>query len=224
MEINTTSSRKIRGGLYLVVDPAPGIDSLLPKIKAALNGGVDVIQLWNNWLSTDHHKSFIEQVCNLAHAHNVCVLINEHWEWLKEFPLDGVHLDSIPSDWEKIKRNVDRPFFAGITCGNDEQNVTWAIENNLDYISFCSMFPSSTANSCELVQPESIKKARASSNIIIFVSGGITLEHIPLLDSTIVDGIAVVSGIMKAKDPTNTSKQFKQLFYQTKNHHENITS
>lgn len=224
MEINTTSSRKIRGGLYLVVDPAPGIDSLLPKIEAALNGGVDVIQLWNNWSTIDHHKTFIERVCRAAHAHNVRVLINEHWEWLKEFPLDGVHLDSIPRDWEEIKRNVDRPFFAGITCGNDERNVTWAIENNLDYVSFCSMFPSSTANSCERVQPESIKKARATSNITIFVSGGITLEHIPLLDSTVVDGIAVVSGIMKAEDPAYTSKQYKQIFYQTKNHHENITS
>jgi thiamine-phosphate pyrophosphorylase len=224
MEIAKTSSRKIRGGLYLVVDPAPGIVSLLPKIEAALEGGVDVIQLWNNWSSSEYHKPLIEQVCRLAHAHKVCVLINEHWSWLKHSPLDGVHFDSIPSDWEAIKRAISRPFIAGITCGNDQQNVTWAIENSLDYISFCSMFPSSTANSCELVNPESIKKARASSNITIFVSGGITLEHIPLLDSTIIDGIAVVSGIMKAEDPKHTSKQFKQIFYQNRNHNENIIS
>ena len=33
--------KKITGGLYLVVDPLGGLETVLPKINAAVNGGID---------------------------------------------------------------------------------------------------------------------------------------------------------------------------------------
>jgi thiamine-phosphate pyrophosphorylase len=210
--MNELSQRKISGGLYLVVDPQPGITHVLPKINAALKGGANIIQIWNNWHKDQSQPKFIKQVCHLAHQFNVPVLINENWALLKTLPLDGVHFDAAPENWNQIKVEIDRPFLSGLTCGNDFSPINWAIKNQFDYISFCSMFPSSTANSCELIKPETVSNARRLTSMPIFVAGGITRETIPKLYALGINGIAIVSAIMKAEDPEIAARNFKELF------------
>jgi thiamine-phosphate pyrophosphorylase len=201
--------KQINGGLYLVVDPMPGLQIVLPKIKAALDGGVDVIQLWNHWNGEGPHQKFIVEVCNCAHQYDVPVLVNEHWEWLQTLPLDGIHFNTIPKNFDQIKKVVNRPLLMGITCGNTMAEIRWAIDNNLDYISFCSVFHSSTANSCELVQPDIIKQTRSLTDMPIYGAGGITYDNISTLLSLGINGVAIVSGIMKAEDPEFAAKKFK---------------
>src|SRR6188768_3933210 len=73
--------RNVKGSLYLVVDPMPGLKIILPKIKAALEGGVDILQLWNHWNETESQEELILQVCDLAHSFHVPVIIHEHWQY-----------------------------------------------------------------------------------------------------------------------------------------------
>lgn len=204
--------KEIRGGLYLVVDPMPTLQAIVSKIKSALKGGVDVIQIWDNWSSHSSQEEYIPEICNLAHEYNVPVLINNHWEWLEKFPLDGVHFDAAVTDLRQIKNEIGRPFSVGITCGNDLMQVDWAIDNKVDYISFCSMFPSPTSNSCELVRPDIVRHARARTNIPIYVSGGVTIDNLPSLMNLGIDGVAIVSEIMKAENPQLAATKFKLFF------------
>lgn len=203
---------KIKGGLYLIVDPTPGLLEIYPKVKSALEGGVDVIQIWDNWSSCKSQNEFISELCDLAHHYNVPVLINNHWRWLRGFSLDGVHFDEIPSDINHIKKQIGRPCFVGITCGNNQNKIEWAILNKLDYISFCSMFQSSTSTSCDLVNQDLVKQVSAKTAIPIYVSGGITVENLPSLIPLGVSGVAIVSRIMNAKDPSLAATKFKQFF------------
>jgi thiamine-phosphate pyrophosphorylase len=208
--------RIITGGLYLVVDPAKGAAQVLPAVHKAIAGGVDIIQVWNHWYHGQDKPAFIEQVCNLAHAQNIPVLINEEWQLINNTALDGVHLDDIPNDIANLRQQVHRPFIIGITCGNDLYKVQWAIENNLHYISFCSMFSSSSANSCELVKPETVQAARQLTTMPIFLAGGITPENIEALAETDMNGIAVIGGIMSAPDPQQKAQRYKQALYNIK--------
>lgn len=200
---------KRKNALYLVVDPMPGLRETLPKIEAALEGGVDVIQLWNNWDPHEPHDRFIIGLSERARSYRVPVIINERWEWLKTLPLDGIHFDGIPKNFNEIKEEIKHPFLTGITCGNDMETIHWAIRNKLDYISFCSVFPSSTANSCELVRTDTIKQARALTEMPIYAAGGISCDNISTLLPLGIDGVAVVSGIMTAAEPQKAARQFK---------------
>jgi thiamine-phosphate pyrophosphorylase len=204
-------TRKIEGGVYLVIDPMPGLQEIFPKVKSALEGGVDVIQLWDHWNPEHPSGVFISAICDLAHQHNVPVVINKHWQLLETFPLDGVHFDEIPSDLNWIRQQIRRQFLVGITCGNDQARIDWAISNNLDYISFCSMFSSSTANSCELVRHDLVRQVRPTTDMPIFVAGGITVDNLSSLISLGINGVAVVSGIMKADNPKIAANKFKQV-------------
>lgn len=205
-----TAKRKIKGGLYLVVDPALELEFILPKIEQAIKGGVDVVQIWNNWQEGQNKNEVVDAICSLAHSTGIPVLINEEWQLLQNSRLDGVHFDNIPADIKRISSAIGRPFICGITCGNELDRIEWADKNNLDYVSFCSMFPSASAGVCEIVTKETVVKARAITSLLIFVAGGITLSNVEELKNTGIDGIALISSVMKAEDATKASQAFKE--------------
>lgn len=206
----------ISGGLYLVLDPAKDEQMILSKTERALQGGVDCLQLWNHWKPGADPLPLVEAVCTLAHRYSVPVLVNEQWEWLMRADLDGVHFDTPPADLMVIRSIVKRPFLTGITCGNDPSRIDWALHNQVDYLSFCSMFPSASAGSCELVRPETVIDVRSKTTAPIFVSGGITPGNIDSLVVTGLNGVAVISGIMEAEDPEAAARAYKQVLYQLK--------
>lgn len=201
---------EINGGLYLVADPALGSDYVLPRIEAALKGGVDIVQIWNHWHPGQDPEEFIHSTCSLVHSYGKPVLINQRWEWLLTFPLDGIHFDTIPPDWNSIVNFLKRPFLKGITSGNDNERVQWAIDHNASYISFCAMFPSSSADNCELVSPEVVRNVRKTTSMPLFASGGITPQNTSQVMSLGIDGVAVISAILKAEDPEGRAKEFKE--------------
>lgn len=202
--------RSIEGGIYLVVDPSMVESILLEKITEAIQGGVDVIQIWNHWNEGMDKNKLIDIVCSLAHKANIPVLVNEDWELLKGSKLDGIHFDTIPNDINNIREQVGRDIYCGITCGNSLATVEWANENKLDYISFCSMFPSESAGECEIVSADVVKNARAITTMPIFLAGGISLDNINDFRGIQANGIAVISAIMNADNVTRKTKQFKQ--------------
>jgi len=206
------NDQKIIGGVYLVVDPSINRMLLLSKLAAALKAGIAAVQIWNNWDPGADKQSCISDVAHLCRTYQVPLLIDNHWQMLLESPeLDGVHFDHLPQDYAEIQKKVARPFITGITCSGNLAVVHWAEVNKLDYISFCAMFPSTSAGSCAIVMPTTVKAARTLTDLPIFVSGGITAENIPSLRKlTPFDGVAVISGIMSAADPYLKVKHYQQ--------------
>src|SRR5690606_14732905 len=86
--------------------------------------------------------------------------------------------------------------------------VRWAAENEIDYLSFCSMFPSSTANSCELVDFETVRSARSIFQKPIFLAEGLKHGNLGKLEGLLYDGIALISGIMSADDPAGAIRKY----------------
>ncbi len=201
----------ITGGIYLVLDPAMETQLLLNKLANALAGGLQVVQIWNNWQPRTDKLALIAEIYQLCHAYHVPVLINEEWELLAQTSyLQGVHFDAIPPNIAAIRRATGKPFIAGITCSGNLDTVAWAHEHHFSYVSFCAMFPSISAGSCDIVMPETVKAARSITGMPIFVSGGITPENITALKKlTPFDGVAVISGILSAENPQQQVKQYQ---------------
>jgi thiamine-phosphate pyrophosphorylase len=130
--------------------------------------------------------------------------------------LDGIHFDSIPDDFSEIKSRFTSNTIIGITCGNDISKIKLAMNHQLSYISFCSIFPSSSVSTCDLVDKEVISQARALTNMPIFLSGGIDLNNIDQLKETQMDGVALVSGIMSAENVKEKVMQYQQKLKKNK--------
>lgn len=203
---------KISGGIYLVADAGLDKRILLNKLIEALENGISIVQLYNTENKSELLTDTINTICDWCHQFHVPVLVNNNWNLLINTSLDGVHFDKVPGDLEQIRKNIKKDFFKGITCSNDLSVVDWATDHQFDYLSFCSMFPSASVDSCEIVSFETVKKARAITNIPIFLAGGIYPDNINRFSELSFEGIAVISGIMASSDvPSVTEKYITEL-------------
>ncbi|MCH6201928.1 thiamine phosphate synthase [Aquiflexum sp. LQ15W] len=201
---------RIRDGIYLIIDPSMDRGILMGKLKEVIKEEISAIQIWDNFKPNENPIEFVNDILPLCHAKKIPVLINNQWELLKQTAVDGIHLDKIQDNMQQLKKEVNREIITGLTCSNDLSSVQWAEKNEFDYISFCSLFPSSTANSCELVTFDTVKEAKKITSMSIFLAGGIKPENIELLNELNYSGIAVISGIMSNEKPVEALKKYQQ--------------
>lgn len=212
---------KIKDGIYLIIDPSMDRSVLLKRLSEVVKVEISAIQIWANFKPNENPVELINEILHLCKPYNIPVLINNHWELLKETNLDGVHFDDVQENILEIKNELNRDAIIGITVNNDLSIVKWANNNGLDYISFCSMFPSSTANSCSLVAFESVREARKTASLSVFLAGGIKPENMAMLNDLDYSGIAVVSGIMNSEKPVEQIKKYQEKLNNYKNENRN---
>lgn len=200
----------IRSGIYLIIDPSIDEEILFSKLNLIVKEKISAIQIWDNIKGNQNIEELLLKIYEKASPNNIPIIINNRWELLKQIPLDGIHFDEIPENFNDIKKEINRDFIAGITCNNELSIIEYAEKHQFDYISFCSMFPSKTANSCELVDFETVQKAKSIFSGKIFLAGGIDLSNIENLSQLNHDGIAIVSGIMSAENPSENIKKYHQ--------------
>jgi thiamine-phosphate pyrophosphorylase len=206
-------------GLYLVVSSILPLDELLLATEKALRGGVDILQLIAG-PETSEMLAFARGLLDLTRKHKTPLLVNGSLRLVKEIDADGVHFDNYETTPSQVKQTLGRKCIVGYTLSNDTQRLRWAEEAGADYVSFCSVFPTCTANQCQIVPLETIRTARSRTSLPIFAAGGINLENAHLVLEAGVDGIAVTSALLKAKDPKQTAISLKKII---RNYRRNIS-
>ncbi|MCU0429193.1 MAG: thiamine phosphate synthase [Cytophagaceae bacterium] len=200
----------LRKGIYLILNPAFRPTYVLDVLPGLLELGLAAIQCWDHFPEEKINTTWLEQVCEVAHRYDTPVLINNRWNLLMEIPADGVHFDTLPENLETIQQQLGKKYIYGLTCQNNLDQVLVAERKGIDYISFCSLYPSTTSNSCERVELSTLKKMRALSSLPFFLAGGIRPHHLTDLNSFDHAGIALVSAIWEASDPIQALKEFQQ--------------
>lgn len=199
---------KIKSGIYIVVNPAQHREEVIRQLSKIKNEKLAALQIWDHPDIAQIDEDLLKTILQMFKG-KTPILINNRWKLLKQFAFDGVHFDEIPKDFDAITAEIGRDFIKGLTLHNDLSLVEKANQFNFDYLSFCAMFPSKTVNSCEIVQPETVKKCSELTDIPLFLSGGITPNRINQLRELPFQGVAVVSGIMNAEHPQKIFKEYK---------------
>lgn len=212
------TTQPLRGGLYLVVDPADGIEHVLPKVEAALDGGVGVLQIWDHWAPSQDAIGFVEAVLAAGRPRGVPVLVHENTALLVAAGADGIHFDRPARTPAALRQTAGRDVLYGVTCGNEPDAARRAEHDGADYVSFCSMFPSASAGDCELVDLETVSAARTSTRLTLFASGGITPANAASVVAAGADGVAVVSGILGADDPAAAAHAYARALEAAERH------
>ncbi|MCS7198613.1 MAG: thiamine phosphate synthase [Candidatus Bipolaricaulota bacterium] len=193
-------------GLYLIVDL--GVENVLARVAQALEGGVDVLQLWG---SAPNRADVGHELSKLAKRFSIPLLVQDDLELAKKLGADGVHLDRPEITPQHVRRALGKDAVVGVTCSANFEKVLWAAEQGADYISFCSIFPSPSVAVCDLVPLEVVRRATETVTIPIFAAGGITLDNAHLVLEAGVDGLAVSSSILRAPDPKEAARRFQDV-------------
>jgi thiamine-phosphate pyrophosphorylase len=196
-------------GLYLVVAPVMPFDKLLVTVKKALRGGVDLLQLIPG--EGSEILRLAKDLSSLTEQYDVPFLINGNLQLAKEVGADGLHLDKYDVTPSEVKQVLGKQCIIGYTLGDNLEKLKWAETVGADYVSFCSVFPTSSATQCDIVPIETIRAAKVQTTLPIFAAGGINLNNAERVLKAGVNGIAVTSALLKAENPEQTVLAFKEI-------------
>ena len=121
---------------------------------------------------------------------------------------DGVHVGQDDLDVEQARQVIGPERWVGVSTHNLEQ-FRQAAASSADYIAVGPIFQtSSKTNPDPVVGTDLLRRVRELTEKPIVAIGGITLERAGEVLAAGADSVAVISDILKAKDPSAMAREY----------------
>ncbi len=197
--------------LYLIASGNFLLEEFVFRVKEALKGGVDWVQV----RLKDREQSLEagKEIKKMKDSFDFKLIINDFPEVAVEIGADGVHLGKEDPSPEEVRKKFKG--IIGVSCYDNLERALQAQEAGADYVAFGSLFPTETKENYRIVKPEVILEARRVLKVPICVIGGIKRENIEQVLSLKPDIIAISSAIFLAPSPRREASFFKRkmLYY-----------
>lgn len=175
-------------------------------IKMALEGGCRWIQLRMKDAPAEEIIACAEEVLPLCRRHGAKFLLDDHVELVRQLGADGVHLGKNDMPVDEARTILGPDIIIGGTA-NTIEDIIRLHKQGADYIG-CGPFRFTTTkkNLSPILGLEGyksivLKMKELGIDLPIVAIGGITVEDIPAVMGTGVNGIALSGAILGAPDP-----------------------
>lgn len=197
--------------LYLVTDRGLMSTSTLEEaVEQAIKGGATLVQLREkNVSSLEFYKTAVN-IKQVTDKHHIPLIINDRVDIALAVNAAGVHVGQSDLPAHNVRSVIGKNKILGVSASTLGEAIR-ACEDGADYLGVGTMFATGTKTDAELVSIEELIKIREAVKLPIVVIGGINQKTVPLFDKTGIDGIAVVSALISAKDITEKAKELKKL-------------
>lgn len=197
--------------LYLVTDHSlmstPTLDQ---TVEQAIDGGVTLVQLREKDASSLGFYHTALGLKRLADAKGIPLIINDRVDIALAVDAAGVHIGQEDLPARTVRAILGEDKLLGVSASTLKQAVQ-AERDGADYLGVGAMFATATKTDAQIVSMEELKKIRAAVSLPIVVIGGIHADTIPLFQGSGIDGFAVVSAIVAAKDISSAARGLKSL-------------
>lgn len=196
--------------LYLVTDSSYHDEiSFLSTIEKACQGGVTFLQLREKTKSSREYLNLAVKVKNITDKYNIPLIIDDRIDVAMACDAAGVHLGAEDIPVKTARKIMGNDKIIGATAKTVE-NATKAFEDGADYIGTGAIFPTTTKVVTVLTEVSTLNKICRAVPIPVIAIGGLNLSNMDILKDSPIDGMAVVSAIMKASDPKETARELKE--------------
>lgn len=186
--------------------------SYLDSIRLALDGGCKWVQLRMKDASEEEFLRNAHQARKLCDQYQATFIIDDRVELVRECGADGVHLGKNDMPIADARRLLGDDFIIGGTA-NTFDDVLSHYRSSANYIG-CGPFRFTTTKKglspilgLEGYQDIVAKMKSQSIDIPIVAIGGITIDDIPSIMQTGVNGIALSSTVLNAPNPVQEMKR-----------------
>ena len=192
--------------LYFVTDRKQTVNrSLTDVVHAALDGGVRAVQLREKDLEGRDLYALAEQLRALTARYRAHLLINDRLDVALAVEADGVHLGQHSFAVKDARRLLGAGKLVGVST-HSRQEITAA--QGADFMVFGPVYY--TPSKAAYGEPQGLDRLRAAvvhSTVPVFAIGGIKTERVPEILETGAHGIAMISAISAAPDPTQAARE-----------------
>ncbi len=186
--------------------------SYADSVRLALKGGCKWIQLRMKDASEDEILETASQVRKMCDRYEAVFILDDHVRLVEKTGADGVHLGKNDMPVDEARRLLGNGKIIGGTA-NTLDDIIMHCSRGADYIG-CGPFRFTTTkkNLAPVLGLEGYKEimeglGKAGIKIPVAAIGGITVEDIPAIMATGINGIAISGSVLKADDPVEEMKK-----------------
>ncbi|RGC53673.1 thiamine phosphate synthase [Absiella sp. AM29-15] len=196
--------------LYLVTDSTNMTEEeFLSKVEAACRGGVTLIQLREKNRTTKEYIDLANKVKAISDRYDLPLLIDDRIDVAMAVDAAGVHVgaDDMPVALARKLLGPDK--IVGATAKTVEAAIK-AQADGADYLGVGAIYPTTTKVKTVLTKVETLQDICKHVSIPVGAIGGLNKDNCDILQETDIDGICVVSAIMKQADCELAAKELKE--------------
>lgn len=194
--------------LYLVTDRGLAGDRDIEEIvRRSVEGGATMVQLREKSIDTREFIELALRLKALLKPYGVPLIINDRVDVALAADADGVHIGQSDMPYAMARRLLGPDRIIGLSVENFDQ-IAEANALDVDYIGISPVF--ATPTKTDTAAPfglEGLRKAVELSVHPTVAIGGMNASTAAEVISTGTDGIAVVSAIVCADDPSAASRR-----------------
>jgi thiamine-phosphate pyrophosphorylase len=189
-----------------------GASPLVPHFQAAVEAGVDLIQLREKDLASRELLSLAESAVGISRESNTRIVVNDRLDIALAVGAHGVHLGGQSAPPEAVRRYVDNDFLVGVSCHSMEEALR-AEAGGADYILLGPVFV--TPSKLQYGPPLGLNKLSEVANRItipVLALGGITVERVRSCLEAGATGIAAIRLFQESPSVADRVRQLREQF------------
>ena len=199
--------KELNTELYFITDSTNySEEEFLFRVEEALKGGATLLQLREKEKTTREYIELAEKVHNITKKYNVPLIIDDRVDVALAVRAEGVHVgqNDMPVSFARKLMGEDK--IVGATAKTVPQ-AKEAYEQGADYLGVGAIYPTTTKVKTVLTSTDTLRDICNAVPIRINAIGGLNKENIDILKGIPIDGICVVSAIMKAENPKKAASE-----------------
>lgn len=202
--------------LYFVCDAAPNGNDPEPLLKAALDGGVDIVQLREKEADTRVIERAADTFRRVCDTYGVPFILNDDPELAMSVRADGVHIGQDDISPAEAREIIGPNHLLGLSTHSEEQiaaaHQTVRDGTPIDHISVGPINETPTKPGRPATGLELIRHAASTTTIPFFAIGGIDPDNVLEVLQAGARRICVIRAIHDAADPTAVAASLRRSF------------
>ena len=182
--------------LYLITDrhQVPARQTLPAVIEAALQGGVQAVQLREKDLSAAELLPLARELRTLTRQYGARLLINDKIDLALAVGADGIHLGGHSQATAVVRQNIGTSMLIGVSTHSSNEIQT-ACQQGADFVTFGPVY--ATPSKAVYGAPQGLQaltEACMKSPLPVFALGGITAEKAFEVRVSLDNGLGQIRG------------------------------
>ena len=196
--------------LYLITDRRWLKNTLAEDVEEAILGGVSLVQIREKDLSDEDFIKVAQEIKEITDRYDIPLIINDNVKVALEVDAHGIHVGQDDMDIGEIREILGEDKIIGLSA-NTVKDAQEGERLGADYLGIGSVFSTGSKDDAELnIGTERLKEVAQSVDIPTVAIGGITLDNIREMEDSGIDGIAVISAILKNEDKKESAKKLDE--------------
>lgn len=193
--------KHIDWSLCFIADIEAAGGKYLPNlVQEAASAGATMVQLRAKDLDSADFFEICSQISQKLKAYSVPLIVNDRVDIALACGAEGVHLGQRDLPLRTARSLLGRKKIIGISV-NSVEEAKAAESGGADYLGAGPVYMTSSKKDLpKIIGTEGIKAIKDAVNIPVLAIGGINLERAVEVARTGVDGLAVISAVLGARD------------------------